>query len=201
MQFLSNLILNISTFFTSLFANSEHTQGWIYLRDTQYTEDSPLIIAKGEKIHLTNNAKSVVSSKEGWVRNLWQNNKIMPQKIKDTYTVRVDYKAKSTGSDAYTTLDLNIGGSVGNILERNSALTKSANETNILSNTNQVYALDTFFKNGGKFYVKANGGIIKIWDIKIFIERHYSEPDSNTNPLPYLLFFVLFVTILLCIFS
>ena len=105
--------------------------------------------------------------------SVYNGNTIMPNGVGNTYTVRIDYKASSNSvsQGEYCEVALDIGdGGVIEILDDRFDLAKGSGNTHIFSRTYQIFCLDTFNANGGKFYITPSISV-DIWDRAISIHQ------------------------------
>ena len=100
------------------------------------------------------------------------NNRFEPDNIGDSYDIRVDLKVRPTLADQNVTLSLDIGGTEGVIWNNTTRLGIGAGEEIKLTQTLDVYTLDTFVANGGAFYLESDSEL-DVYDIAFKIERKF----------------------------
>lgn len=147
--------------------------GWETYTDTD-TEGSPQVLVASQDNIITIDTVGIISQAPNGHR-LWNTstNKIVPFASGDSYTFRLNFKAKIANVSGYFTMKLDIGGSQGVILERASTFPKGANTEQAFSSTNMVFSLDTFLANGG--IIKINPShTMDIYSKTLFIERTYA---------------------------
>ena len=155
--------------------------GWERIVGNDYTFGSPLVILQGDTATLSINGNSslIRTHLPAGVDSLWNRatNKIMPVKTGDSYELRIDFKAEtSVPSGGYAQVMLDIGGSVGNVLNHLIIFPKGANTPHTFSITSSIYTLDTFLLNGGQIKVYSESGDTDIYDVAILITKiHHGQ--------------------------
>lgn len=150
--------------------------GWAQYSDTQYTSTTPLVVAEGSEIALTNNAgQTITSHLPLGIAALYDGttNKITPENSGDSYILRIDFTAFSTSNTGYGEIKLNVGGAVGQILDIPVNFPRGTGILNAreLTRSTLMYSLDTFIQNGGTLSYESVRGSTSIYDIVFVISR------------------------------
>lgn len=152
-------------------------QGWGQFQDTDTSAGSPSQnIATGVRTKWTNDGGTLTLQKNpsDLINPLWNTttNKIVPIAENDTYNIRVTFKVENYGGTSpYLDVELDIGGSIGVIVQKSITLLKSGAEQSILMSF-PVFSGSTFLANGGEIYVTYNGtGTCDIFASSILIVR------------------------------
>ena len=153
--------------------------GWAYYKDATYTSGNPLTLSNGVRTLLTIDGLASTTTEEflpAGVDEFWDTstNTIHPQKVGDSYDLRLDIKVDVPTNTEDITVQLDIGsGSQINVVERTVGFAESgAGQT--LSFGFPIFSLQTFINNGGKIYVTASSGGFDIYEAAIFIKRDHS---------------------------
>lgn len=171
---------------------TKRNDGWAFFVDGTYlTEPTGLDISADTRTILENDGTSGLTHTEeinDMGSTIWNPtfNAINPKKNGDAYILRVTFKAQtaSGASNNYVNLDLDIGsGGIGTgpvIWAESKPMLKGSSTTTPFSFTIPVFALPPFYSasytsgEGGVFYITSNVDIT-IWDIRIYINRTYSN--------------------------
>lgn len=159
--------------------NLWNTLGWVRYKDDAYTEVAPFSVSLGDTATLFNNAANVI---DNYIPNdldsLWNrtDSTIMAQKIGDAYLVRIDFTAKSSQSEGYGTLSLDIGGAIGPIVNRLFTFPRGADIPHKFSITTLLYSLDTFIANGAKIKISSGRGDLSLYDVNFVFSRVFHAP-------------------------
>lgn len=142
--------------------------------DSTYTSGSPLAIASGVRTKITcdglgSNTTEIDMPGGG---SLWNSstNKVTPFNEDDCYDLRVVLKANPGATNEDVTLELDIGGGVGVILEETRPLLRGA-ATNDLVFSWPIFCKSTFITNGGELYLTGSATSTDVWDISIYVVR------------------------------
>lgn len=149
--------------------------GWWVVTDTTKTIGAPLSIPSNTRTKLNLNADSVIEAfaPDGIPASSIYDNvskKITPLVSGDSYLLRVSLIAVPSQNNNSITIDLDIGGTQGIILERSQRLQRGSGVPNPVSTTNALFALNTFIANGGDLYVTCDGNV-DIYGVNIFLQR------------------------------
>lgn len=149
--------------------------GWVQLSDSQYDTVTRFPITSGVRTKLPNNANGVldVTSMFG-ATTIYDpaTEKLTPDNFGDTYDWRVSFFADPTLNNRNFTLELDIGGSQGVIWSKTIRLARGAGVDTKITETLDIYTLNTFIANGGELYVTCDGDV-SLYDIIYKIERKY----------------------------
>jgi hypothetical protein len=150
--------------------------GWAQYKDTAYTSGSPLTVTQGSTVTLANNAGSTITSHlPSGVTAFYDGttNKITPENSGDFYEVRIDFNAWTDNNNGLAVVKLDIGGSMGVILQRLVNFPRGTGSGNVrsYSTTTGIYTLDTFLANGGTLQIESITGTTTIYDINFVINR------------------------------
>jgi hypothetical protein len=152
-------------------------QGWGQWQDTDTTVGTPSqnLTATARTLWTNDGGTSAIQkSPSDLINPLWDTstNKIQPISTFDIYHVRIGFTAENyAGTTPYIQVELDIGGSIGAIFERDISLRKggSAQEVSLAF---PVYAGSTFLANGGSIYLTYQGtGTCDIYKSNILIVR------------------------------
>lgn len=146
---------------------------WAQYADTQYTDSNRLtIIGNAAPITLPNNAGNTFREAMPTGIDFYNGTtqKITPQTRLENYIWRLNFKADSSTNQNFIVVKIDIGGSVGVILEREIDLARGANVDHGISVTSEFFALDTFISNGGTITIEADDNA-EIWDIAYVFTR------------------------------
>lgn len=154
--------------------------GWVWYTDSQHTSAAKQSITADTRTLITINklgAATETRFRDGIPVETYNSNTLFPQAVGETYELRLQFKISPTASSAgeYIVVDLDIGdgGSVL-IYESTRPLAKGQGVTDFVTLPIPIFCLETFFANGGKFYITPSVGI-QLWDKAIFIQR-VSQP-------------------------
>lgn len=154
--------------------------GWVHVTDSQYTEANPLSISSGVRTKITNNAAvllNVTGLSNG--STIWNpvTNKLEPDNLGDTYLVRFKCTANPSVNNRNFSLDLDIGGDQNVIWDKTMRLARGSNVNTIITETLDIFTLNTFISNGGEFFVTCDGDV-DVFNISFKIERTYKHLNS-----------------------
>jgi hypothetical protein len=152
------------------------SRGWMVYRDTVNSA-----ISKQTLTALIDNNVTIVDpaplAEEKPVAlgtgNLWVGNKITPMAEGDTYTLRVDFTAEIANVSGVFDLKIDIGGGLGDILNRVETFPRGANTPQRFSFTINIFIRNTFIVNGGNLQINPSHDML-IWDKQITIDRSYA---------------------------
>lgn len=150
--------------------------GWVQYADSTYTSGSPLAVASGVRTKLTNDGGTEALTSQlpldAAGNSMWDttNSKIVPISENDGYDFRLNFVADPAGTtDTFIEIELDIGGAVGVIFKKTVPLAKGGAAQQVVFSA-PVYAGDTFFANGGEFYVTPDVNT-DIYDISVHVSR------------------------------
>lgn len=148
--------------------------GWAAYNDTQYTVGSPLSISSGTTVTLPNNSgTSVKTQLPIGVTDFYNSatSKITPANNGDYYQISVLFKAKSTVSNDYFDISIDVGGAIGQIFKQTLVLVKGANTEQSFKYEVGAYAAATFLANGGLVKITSVNGTLSVYDIIFQVNR------------------------------
>lgn len=151
--------------------------GWGYYQDNTYTEWSPLAI-NSARVQIPINWLGT-NTETGYLPASWDlwnttDNKIMMDSIWDSFTFRLDWKAKAGSNNSYYDIELDIwDGSSIVILKNTLTIVKGINVEQSFSRTFSWFALATFITNWGKIYLNStdDGVNLSVYDLAIHIQK------------------------------
>lgn len=157
-------------------------QGWAQYADGTYTSASPLVVSQGVKVTLPNDAASVIDTylPEGTTSFYdGTTNSITPDKVGNGYSIRIDFDCYTTSNTGYGEISLDVGGSVGEILNIPVNFPRGTGSGNVrvFSRTSLLYSLDTFVTNGGVLSYESIRGNTSIYNI-VYVIAKMSEGQS-----------------------
>ena len=157
---------------------------WENVGDTQYTEVSPFAVVGGTTVKMPNNAGSRLNTYMPVGIKFWNEvtQKVTPQGVGEVYSLRVNFKAKSSTVTNSFDILLDIGGTQGIILESVATFPKGSGIETPFSSTTSVFIGATFIANGGDIQINPVDDI-EIYDISFFISR-LSANDLNLPDAP-----------------
>lgn len=141
--------------------------------DSTYTSGSKRAISTGVRTKVTidglgaqTDSDQLPSGSEWWST---LNNKIVPDADGDAYDVRLIFKATPAASSDYFDVELDIGGSIGVILEETKIYAKGTSDHSFVVSW-AIRTKDTFLANGGEIYITPNSNQ-SFWDFNIQITK------------------------------
>lgn len=170
-------IISDGTVWRKLFPTTSN--GWAYYKDATYTSGSPLTLGNGVRTQLTIDGAFGTTNKDylpDGVADFWDTteNKIIPEKLGDSYDLRLDVKVDVPTNTEDITVQLDIGsGAEVNIVERTFSFAESGDGQRLLIGF-PIFCLATFIANGGKIYLTASAAGFDIYEAAIFIKRDFS---------------------------
>lgn len=154
--------------------------GWLWYADSVHTTSNRQAITAGTRTLIRIDKLGVATEvrfKDGIPIETYDNNTLYPQAVGETYELRLQFKlsptASATGQYINLELDIGDGGSVV-VYEATRPTAKGQGITDSNTFAIPIFCLETFFANGGKFYITPSVGI-ELWDKAIFIQR-ISQP-------------------------
>lgn len=150
--------------------------GWAQYADTEYTASNPFIVSAGSILNLPNNSLSTITSNlPSDINSFYDNNtgKIIGNNVGDALMLRVSFKCFTDNNNGFAEVSLDIGGTVGSVLELPINFPRGTGSGNVrpYTSTNLIYTLDTFVQNGGEVLIEGVRGTTTIYDIVYVIER------------------------------
>lgn len=166
----------------------ESGQGWADYADGQYTSGSPFILTTAAgKVNLPNNGLSPLTRTQYLPINAQPFYDIATQKLNgvtgNAYHITMNFKVRPTqvASDIRIYVSIDIGGTIGEIYQRELSLTKGSGVEHYYLSSFMYYTLDTFEANGGQIKVQAFSSNLEIYDIRYVISRLYDAETYATN--------------------
>ena len=154
--------------------------GWLWYTDSVHTTSNRQAITAGTRTLITIDKLGAATDtrfQDGIPLETYDNNTLYPQAVGETYSLRLQFKisptASATGQYINIELDIGDGGSVI-VYNQTRPTAKGQGVTDLVTLPIPIFCLETFFANGGKFYIIPSVGI-DLWDKAIFIQR-VSQP-------------------------
>jgi hypothetical protein len=173
----SMAIVSDGTVWRKLFPTTSN--GWAYYKDATYTSGSPLTLGNGVRTQLTIDGLFGTTTTDylpDGVAAFWDTsaNKIIPEKLGDSYDMRLDLVVDVPTNTETILIQLDIGsGAEINVVQRNVSFVESgAGQT--VSIGFPIFCLATFIANGGKIYLTASSAGFDIYEAAIFLKRDFS---------------------------
>ena len=166
-------IISNSTVF-SIVGDKATGTGWASYSDGLYTLASPLSIAPGVTVTLTNNAATSIKSQlPVGVTDFYNSatSKITPGSVGDGYGISVRFKAKSTSVSDFFDFGIDIGGTQGVIFKQTRTFIKGANTEVAFDISINAFSLTTFIANGGLVKITAGNGTMSVYSVVYDIFR------------------------------
>ena len=166
-------IVSNSTVF-SIVGDKATGTGWASYSDGLYTLASPLSIAPGVTVTVTNNAATSIKSQlPVGVTDFYNSatSKITPGSVGDGYGISIRFKAKSTSSSDFFDFGIDIGGTQGVIFKQTRTFIKGANTEVGFDISINAFSLATFIANGGLVKITAGNGTMSVYSIVYDIFR------------------------------
>lgn len=152
--------------------------GWALYTDTQYSSGSPLVVSQGTIADLPNNAgtKDEGSLPTG-SPSLYDGTRVQPNKINDTYDVRVTFKASTSSASNggfNVSLDLSAAGDDSiTVASQPVRMLRGANTVQTYTINFPVFCKENFVANGGLLRIESVTGNLTMYDISLFIVKTY----------------------------
>lgn len=151
----------------------EDRLGWGFYGDTEYTEESPLVIDGAVGQIEINGLRDTTERRFLPVTgDLWENNKITMPVVGRGFIFRLDFKVKADSNNSHFDLLVDIGGETPVVISRKVLqIVKGINTEQVFSEVVSGFALDAFIENGGKIYIDSTDDNVElsIYDIGIHI--------------------------------
>lgn len=148
--------------------------GWVEYRDTLNTVDNKQSLTASTQNTLTIDGLSTIKTYKplgmGELDELWEDDKITPLALGDSYQIRVDFNGQIDNNTGYFDLGIYIGGSIGYALQDTYTFPKGANTAHRFSLNFMIYCLDTFVANGGLIHINPSHTML-VWDKRVIITR------------------------------
>jgi len=140
---------------------------WVQYNDTIYTASNPFQIQSNTTTTIPNNASTIINHANG--NDLFNSvdTTITPLIIGSRLDLRVNFTISPSVSNTYFIITLDIGGSLGIIMEDSRSLVK-VTQPHSYSLSFNGYSLNTFVANGGKIKIWTNNDC-DIYDISYII--------------------------------
>jgi len=148
--------------------------GWASYSDGLYTLASPLSIASGVTVTLTNNAATSIKSQlPVGITDFYNSatSKITPGSVGDGYGISIRFRAKSTSPSDFFDFGIDIGGTQGVIFRQTKTFIKGANVEVGFDLSINAFSLTTFIANGGLVKITAGNGTMTVYNIVYDIFR------------------------------
>lgn len=157
--------------------SSENTPwtGWEHVADANYTSGSPLAIVADTRAQVTIDGLGT-DTEQGYlpegVSGFWDTgaNQLVAINEGDFYNVRLQFKCSTAATDSYVDCELDVGGSLGTIIQETRPILKSSSATNSMVFSWPVFAMGTFLASGGTFYLTPADNA-NFWDFALTIAR------------------------------
>lgn len=150
-----------------------HNTGWARYDNTTYTSGSPLVINQGDTTTLHFDSCIICDYLPFEKDSLYSvgDSTLITDAVGNTYIVTLDFKASNSTNGGYGSILIDIGGSVGIILDRLYTFPKGSGNSHSFSTTNFFYTLDTFLANGGKISWYSESGNTSLWNLQLRIQK------------------------------
>lgn len=175
-EFTGNTILIIpsenGTIATREFVNTK--TGWAQYTDTKYTSASPLVIASGTRSKLVNNANTILKTQLPiGVTDFFNKatNKLVGVNVNDVFQIDIRFKAKTSVTNDYFDISIDIGGALNEITEDSRVFTKGANVEQTFNIHLGYFTGATFLANGGDIFIQTHNGDLSFYGINYLITR------------------------------
>lgn len=149
--------------------------GWVSYQDTFYTGGTSLSISTVSPGTIVPNNKGITIESQAphdMITPMWNStsNKFIAIRENDFYILRLNFRVSGlTGTVDYTTLNMDIGGSVGSVFAQ-TFVPRTVGER--FSFTIPIYSGSTFIANGAQFsLLKVGTGTLSIQDIQFVATR------------------------------
>lgn len=171
----SDLDKPISTATQTEIDNLKSSTGWWLIEDNTFTSGSPQSIPSNTRTKLQINSDTVVETYGAnglLASSIWDdvNYRITPLSIGDSYTFRVAFNVDPVQNNRNFTVDLDVSGTTGIILEKSFRLLRGANNDTKVDITSSIFPLSDFVTNGGEIYITCDG-LVRLFDIKLYIQK------------------------------
>lgn len=151
--------------------------GWGYYQDGTYTESVPLAIDNARvQIEIDGAGSNTETGYSPSAGALWDttNDKITMNSVGDSFTFRLDFKAKASANNSFFNLQLDIGDDSQIVIaQKTLQMVKGVNVEQVFSETLSGFALSTFITNGGKIFLDTSVDSVnlEVYDIGIVITK------------------------------
>ena len=154
-------------------SNPKH--GWWNIKDSTFTDKKPLKIKSGKRTKIKIHADSVIDdySPLGMPASKIFNSetgKITPLNTGSSYVFTLAMKVNSKLNNRNLLVELDVGGSEGTIFAQTVRLARGTNTDTMVNVSSTIYALGSFFMNGGELYITCDGNI-SLFDMTLFIQK------------------------------
>lgn len=153
---------------------ADNLTGWQQITDTTYTSGSPLTIAEGVTAKLlTGKVTSIDTQLPNRITSFWNNttDKLVAVNDGDAYSVSIRFKAKMDVLSGYFDVGIDIGGSLGVIVQTTETFTRAANTEQRFTVNLDYFTGTTFIANGGNIEFTPINGDLEVYDIVLLITR------------------------------
>lgn len=147
--------------------------GWAQYKDTVFTSGSPFTVSSGVTSTLPCNAGSKIETQLPTGYDMLFNsatNKLKAFNSDDKYLLNVRFKAKTSVTNDFLTIGIDIGGTQNIIVSEDVLFTRGANVEQTFNIILTYFTRSTFLSNGGLIKITAKNGNIQIYDITIIPE-------------------------------
>lgn len=153
--------------------------GWGKWVDTVYTSSSTLAINPVARTQITNNgagSQTNLTYLPSGGADYWDtvNNKFVIDNEGDSYLYRINFKGSTNTANSYFVVELDIGGSIGTVLQDTKTFPKGVSTTHNFVFTWPVFGVNTFATNGGTLYITPSSVDQSFWDFEIQVNKLYS---------------------------
>lgn len=147
--------------------------GWSKYINSTYTASNKLLVAAGDTVTLHFDSLNIADYMPFGVDSMYGigDSVILTDGIGNSYLFTLDFKASNDNSNGYGGVIIDIGGSVGIILDRLYTFPRGLNQAHSFSTTNFFYTLDTFLANGGKIKYYSETGDSSLWDLELRLQK------------------------------
>ncbi len=145
--------------------------GWETHLDGEFTVGSPESISSGVRTKLTIDGTSFQS---GQGLSTWDTSTstMNPEGVNYCYHIRFDFKASTSGTNAYIDIEFDGGPTLGVFLTESKRVEKGGSLTNNIVISTEVFVDADLAADGLTFYGTPSANM-DIWDIGIFIVRSH----------------------------
>lgn len=158
-----------------------NTNGYAVYTDTEYTLENPFVIPNGQRLKIPNNAvvKNDTNLPFDMVKLFDETTqKLVSINENDEFSIRIRFDTFTTSNTGYAEIDLDIGGSLGSIMNIPVFFPRGAGQNNVrkFSEMSKYFTGSTFISNGGELFIESVRGNTNIFNISFYISRTYKAP-------------------------
>lgn len=145
--------------------------GWETHLDGEFTSGSPESISSGVRTKLTIDGTAFQS---GQGLSTWNTSTstMEPEGVNYCYHIRLDFKASTSGTNAYIDVEFDGGATLGVFLTETKRVEKGGSVTNNEVVSTEIFVDSDLAADGLTFYATPSANV-DIWDIGIFIVRSH----------------------------